>query len=102
MSALRPLLVIAAHRVAYVEAMQRQNVLDCDDLLLRPGPCRRVGERVDHVLVDECQDTNRLQAFILLALKPGGRGLPVIGDDAQDLFVSRRDGAQHPRLSRTV
>ena len=35
-----------------------------------------------HVLVDEYQDTNRLRASILLALKPNGRGLTVVGDDA--------------------
>jgi DNA helicase-2/ATP-dependent DNA helicase PcrA len=40
-------------------------------------------DRFDHVLVDEYQDTNRLQASILLALKPNGRGLTVVGDDAQ-------------------
>ena len=44
---------------------------------------------VDHVLVDEYQDTNRLQAAILLALKPGGRGLTVVGDDAQSIYSFR-------------
>ena len=34
-----------------------------------------VSARFDHVLVDEYQDTNRLQASILLAMKPTGRGL---------------------------
>ena len=59
--------------------------------------------RFDHVLVDEYQDTNRLQASILLALKPNGRGLDGRRRRcAIDLFVSRRDRAQHPRLSRPV
>ena len=64
---------------AYVEAKQAQNVLDYDDLLLywaqtvgEPLLAADIGERFDHVLVDEYQDTNRLQATILLALKPGG------------------------------
>jgi DNA helicase-2/ATP-dependent DNA helicase PcrA len=77
----------------YVEAKQRQNVLDYDDLLLYwaqmvsdPSLAGEIGERFDHVLVDEYQDTNRLQASILLALKPGGRGLTVVGDDAQSIF----------------
>jgi DNA helicase II / ATP-dependent DNA helicase PcrA len=67
---------------SYVEEKQRQNVLDYDDLLLYwaqmvsdPALADDIGGRFDHVLVDD-QDTNRLQASILLALKPTGRGLP--------------------------
>ena len=58
-----------------------------------------IGGRFDHVLVDEYQDTNRLQASILLALKPGGCG-PHRGRRrcAIDLFVPRRHRAQHPRF----
>src|SRR6516162_5144722 len=48
-----------------------------------------MGGRFDHVLVDEYQDTNRLQASILLALKPTGRGLTVVGDDAQAIYSFR-------------
>src|SRR5262245_26929740 len=48
-----------------------------------------VGSRFDHILVDEYQDTNRLQASILLALKPTGRGLTVVGDDAQAIYSFR-------------
>src|SRR5437879_13348217 len=48
-----------------------------------------IGVRFDHVLVDEYQDTNRLQASILLALKPDGRGLTVVGDDAQSIYSFR-------------
>ena len=81
---------------AYVEAKQQQNVLDYDDLLLYwaqamadPGLAAEVGERFDHVMVDEYQDTNRLQSSILLALKPDGRGLTVVGDDAQSIYAFR-------------
>jgi DNA helicase II / ATP-dependent DNA helicase PcrA len=80
----------------YVEAKQRQNVLDYDDLLLYwaqavtdPQLAAEIGGRFDHVLVDEYQDTNRLQASILLALKPDGRGLTVVGDDAQSIYAFR-------------
>jgi hypothetical protein len=45
--------------------------------------------RFDHVLVDEYQDTNRLQASILLKLKPDGHGLTVVGDDAQSIYSFR-------------
>src|SRR5438477_10087392 len=81
---------------AYVEAKQRQNVLDYDDLLLYwahtisdPALAEDIGRRFEHVLVDEYQDTNRLQAAIILALKPGGRGLTVVGDDAQSIYSFR-------------
>jgi ATP-dependent DNA helicase UvrD/PcrA len=80
----------------YVDAKQRRHVLDYDDLLLYwfylmaedtgADPVRR---RFDHVLVDEYQDTNAIQAGILLALKPDGRGLTVVGDDAQSIYSFR-------------
>jgi DNA helicase-2/ATP-dependent DNA helicase PcrA len=80
----------------YVEAKQSQNVLDYDDLLLywaqmanEPALAEDIGSRFDHVLVDEYQDTNRLQSSILLALKPGGHGLTVVGDDAQSIYSFR-------------
>ena len=50
---------------------------------------RDVCSRFDHVFVDEYQDTNRLQASILLALKPDGKGLTVVGDDAQSIYSFR-------------
>ena len=80
----------------YVEAKQKQSVLDYDDLLLywsmmaaEPAIAADLAGRFDHVLVDEYQDTNRLQASILLALKPDGRGLTVVGDDAQSIYSFR-------------
>jgi DNA helicase-2/ATP-dependent DNA helicase PcrA len=45
-----------------------------------------MGGRFDYVLVDEYQDTNRLRSSILLALKPDGAGLTVVGDDAQPIY----------------
>jgi DNA helicase II / ATP-dependent DNA helicase PcrA len=81
---------------SYVEAKQTQSVLDYDDLLLywslmaeQPTIAADLAGRFDHVLVDEYQDTNRLQASILLALKPDGRGLTVVGDDAQSIYSFR-------------
>lgn len=81
---------------AYVAAKQAQNVLDYDDLLLywammmrEPALAADLGGRFDHILVDEYQDTNRLQAAILLALRPDGRGLTVVGDDAQSIYSFR-------------
>lgn len=81
---------------AYVAAKQDQNVLDYDDLLLywarmaaEPAIAADLSQRFDHVLVDEYQDTNRLQASILLSMKPDGRGLTVVGDDAQSIYSFR-------------
>ena len=81
---------------AYVQAKQQQQVLDYDDLLLywqqlmaEPALAAAIGARFDHVLVDEYQDTNRLQAAILKALKPDGQGLTVVGDDAQSIYAFR-------------
>lgn len=81
---------------AYVEAKQAQNVLDYDDLLLAWAQVMadesfvaHIGATWDHVLIDEYQDTNRLQARILMGLKPDGRGLTVVGDDAQSIYAFR-------------
>jgi ATP-dependent DNA helicase UvrD/PcrA len=82
--------------LSFVEAKQKQHVLDYDDLLLywaqmvgEPAIAAEIGARFNHILVDEYQDTNALQASILLALKPDGRGLTVVGDDAQSIYAFR-------------
>ena len=80
----------------YVREKQQQHALDYDDLLLywhqmmaEPNLAAAIGARFDHVLVDEYQDTNRIQASILKALKPDGRGMTVVGDDAQSIYSFR-------------
>ena len=80
----------------YVERKQRYALLDYDDLLLywhmmmgEPQLAQHVGANFDHVLVDEYQDTNRLQGEILHAMKPDGSGLTVVGDDAQSIYSFR-------------
>jgi DNA helicase-2/ATP-dependent DNA helicase PcrA len=86
---------------AYVEAKQKQNVLDYDDLLLywaqmmsEASLAEDLSARFDHVLVDEYQDTNRLQASILRALKPDGKGPDCRWRRCTvDLFLPCRNGA---------
>ena len=60
---------------------------------------------MNHVLVDEYQDTNPLQSAILLKLKPDGRGLMVVGDDAQAIYSFRaatvRNILRFPKQFRT-
>ena len=81
---------------AYVERKQQQSVLDYDDLLLYwhhlmedDALAQEVRQRFDAVLVDEYQDTNALQASILPRLCPNGKGLTVVGDDAQSIYSFR-------------
>jgi len=75
----------------YVEAKQQRAILDYDDLLLywfylMEGAAEQVRRRFDHVLVDEYQDTNALQADIVLKL---GTSITVVGDDAQAIYAFR-------------
>ena len=81
---------------AYVARKQEQNVLDYDDLLLywyhlmqEEAIAAEVRKRFDAVLVDEYQDTNALQAATLRKLCPEGKGLTVVGDDAQSIYAFR-------------
>ncbi len=81
---------------AYVAAKQAQQILDFDDLLLYwaammrvPAFAAEIGSLFDHVLVDEYQDTNTVQAAIVRLLKPDGRGVTVVGDDAQAIYSFR-------------
>ncbi len=81
---------------AYTERKQLNQSLDYDDLLLYwtylvkdEEIAAEIGGWFDHVLVDEYQDTNLLQAEILEALKPDGRGVTVVGDDAQSIYSFR-------------
>ncbi|MEX2125031.1 MAG: ATP-dependent helicase [Woeseia sp.] len=80
----------------YVEHKQLNQALDYDDLLLYWSHlvsgaelAAEIGSWFDHLLVDEYQDTNLLQADILHALKPTGAGLTVVGDDAQSIYSFR-------------
>jgi DNA helicase-2/ATP-dependent DNA helicase PcrA len=80
----------------YLHDKQQQQSLDFDDLLVYwhaalndPRVAAHLGEHFSHVLVDEMQDTNSLQAGILRLLKPDGCGLTVVGDDAQSIYAFR-------------
>lgn len=85
-----------------VEAMYRarkrdRNVMDYDDLLLNwkrllvecPAIGEMYAEQFQHILVDEYQDTNRLQAEIIDLLAAKHRNVMVVGDDAQSIFAWR-------------
>ena len=81
---------------AYVDRKETASALDYDDLLLYwhavmedPKAGSAVRDMFDCVLVDEYQDTNTLQAEILYRLCPDGKGLTVVGDDAQSIYSFR-------------
>ena len=80
----------------YTGRKRAQNALDYDDLLLfwealclHPAAGSAIAEAFDHVLVDEYQDTNTVQADILASLRSTGEGLMVVGDDAQAIYAFR-------------
>jgi DNA helicase-2/ATP-dependent DNA helicase PcrA len=87
---------------AYVQRKREAGQLDFDDLLLY-WRAALVDEHLgahqaamfDHVLVDEYQDVNTLQVDIVKALRPDGRGLTVVGDDAQAVYGFRGADARH-------
>src|SRR5262249_51440196 len=72
-------------------------LLDFDDLLAfwklllvdRPNVARAMRERFLHVLVDEYQDTSRLQGELVDLVGGGGASIMVVGDDAQSIYSFR-------------
>jgi DNA helicase-2/ATP-dependent DNA helicase PcrA len=80
----------------YVARKSDQHLLDYDDLLLfwsamtsAPGVGESVADRFDHVLVDEYQDTNAVQAEILRGMRQNKKDIMVVGDDAQSIYAFR-------------
>jgi DNA helicase-2/ATP-dependent DNA helicase PcrA len=80
----------------YVGRKQKNRVLDFDDLLLywhvmmqNPALAQSLSKNFEHVLVDEYQDTSTLQGEVIHALKPDGKGVTVVGDDAQAIYSFR-------------
>ncbi|MDQ3801672.1 MAG: ATP-dependent helicase [Acidobacteriota bacterium] len=86
-------------RVDYIfqDRKRARNVMDYDDLLLnwkrllieKPEIADVYAEQFQHILVDEYQDTNKLQADIIDLLAVKHRNVMVVGDDAQSIFAWR-------------
>lgn len=81
---------------AYDEGKAKRNVVDYDDLLTfwsrlveNEAIAESMCERFDHVLVDEYQDTNMVQAHILEGMRIRNRNIMVVGDDAQSIYGFR-------------
>jgi DNA helicase-2/ATP-dependent DNA helicase PcrA len=81
----------------YTQRKQERNLVDYDDLLLFwamlleqvPALADKIAGLYDHILVDEYQDTNLLQARILKGMCRGHHNLTVVGDDAQSIYSFR-------------
>ncbi|MGD9629397.1 MAG: ATP-dependent helicase [Pyrinomonadaceae bacterium] len=81
----------------YQARKRERNVMDYDDLLLnwkrllleKPEIASHYAEQFQHILVDEYQDTNRLQAEIIDLLAVKHKNVMVVGDDAQSIFAWR-------------
>jgi DNA helicase-2/ATP-dependent DNA helicase PcrA len=81
----------------YAERKRAANAADYDDLLLSwkrllaeaPEVAAQLAASYDHVLVDEYQDTNRLQGEIVDGMAKIRRNVAVVGDDAQAIYSFR-------------
>jgi DNA helicase-2/ATP-dependent DNA helicase PcrA len=81
----------------FQERKLARNVMDYDDLLLnwkkllvsKPEIADVYAEQFEHILVDEYQDTNKLQAELIDLLAVKHRNVMVVGDDAQSIFAWR-------------
>ncbi len=81
----------------YTARKGNRNLVDYDDLLLfwagmlehSPEVANKIASLYDHILVDEYQDTNLLQARVLRGLCRNHRNVTVVGDDAQSVYSFR-------------
>lgn len=81
----------------YAERKLEQNIMDYDDLLVQlrrllveqPGVRKKLAATFKYIMVDEYQDTNRLQAQIAALLAAGHGNIMVVGDDAQSIYSFR-------------
>lgn len=86
--------VLSKVRDAYAQRLADQNALDFDDLLLKtlelfdshPGVRDSYALRFRYVLVDEYQDTNRVQYLLTSHLASGHGNLAVCGDPDQSIY----------------
>ena len=84
-------------RDRYAERKKEQSVMDYDDLLVNlrqllvefPKVRKKLGSLYRYLMVDEYQDTNRLQAQIAALLAAEHGNLMVVGDDAQSIYSFR-------------
>lgn len=84
-------------QMAYEEYKARHNLMDYDDLLVYLRKLLRDNDRVraaladryKYVMVDEYQDTNKIQAEIVRLLAGKQKNVMVVGDDSQSIYSFR-------------
>ncbi|MCC6487790.1 MAG: UvrD-helicase domain-containing protein [Candidatus Hydrogenedentes bacterium] len=87
----------------YQSALRASNTMDFDDLLLltltlwrdHPRILAKYQKKFLYVMVDEYQDTNRIQYDLLAALVGAHRNLCVVGDDDQSIYAWRGAGIEN-------
>ena len=102
--------VIENLRDAYGEYKRKKALLDYDDLLVFLKELlvscsdirQRLSQAYKYIMVDEYQDTNKLQAYIACLLSSAHKNIMVVGDDAQSIYSFRgadyRNIIEFPRL----
>ncbi|MFP4543554.1 MAG: ATP-dependent helicase [Candidatus Kapaibacterium sp.] len=81
----------------YNEYKKNYNLMDYDDLLLnvlrlmkdKPGIAKQLSDSYKYLMVDEYQDTNRLQHEIVLRIAGKHENVMAVGDDAQSIYAFR-------------
>ncbi|MER3127507.1 UvrD-helicase domain-containing protein, partial [Bacillus pumilus] len=81
----------------YQNILKRNNAMDFDDLLVKPTELfnlnndilQKYQERFKYILVDEYQDTNRAQYFLVRSLSNRYKNISIVGDDAQSIYKWR-------------
>ena len=81
----------------YAERKRRANAMDYDDLLCfwlqlveqHPDAAAQYARRLQYLLVDGYQDTNRLQFALIRAMGRRHGNILVVGDDAQAIYAFR-------------
>ena len=84
-------------KTASDEYKKKNNLMDYDDILLKfrdmlrdyPEIRKKIADLFEYIMVDEYQDTNKLQDEILFYLRENNKNLAVVGDDSQILYGFR-------------
>ncbi len=89
--------LIAKVYALYTEKLKKYNALDFDDILFYtvrlfetfPEVLRKYQERFTHIMIDEYQDTNKIQYLLAAHLAQKSKNLCVVGDDDQSIYKFR-------------
>jgi len=81
----------------YIDYKHKKSLLDYDDLLVylrellnaHKDICQKLSNKYRYIMVDEYQDTNKLQADILYLLLSEHKNIMVVGDDSQSIYSFR-------------